>query len=134
MNLEQYVTDLCGKLRSCEAVAIDASFMAYRHLMAGVLQNHLTGPASSVIDGLLGQVVQMQMQVDRDNAARARAARANVACASLAEAEVKAPVSGKPKRVIQDAPNAGSIPKDKIEKAVKTSVFGGAKQAPSKAE
>ena len=121
MSLEKYVTDLCARLRSGEAITIDTSAMAYRHLIAGVLQNNLTGPASAVIDGLLGQVMQLQMQVARDNVARDNAARA-----SLVETEVKASV--KSKREIQKAPKAGNIPKDKIEKAVKASVFGGAKE------
>lgn len=64
MNLEQYVTDLCAKLRSNEEVKLDASVMPYRHLIASVLQSHLTGPASTVVEGLLGQVCQLQISRD----------------------------------------------------------------------
>lgn len=104
MNLEQYISDLCAKLRSDEPVTIDASAMPFRHLVASVLETHLTGPASTIVAGLLGQV--WQMRIAQENAARA----------ALTEAEVKV---DKPKRVIQSAPLKGNIPKKKIEKAVK---------------
>lgn len=103
MNLEKYIIDLCAKLRGNEEVTIDASSMHYRHLMASVLEAHLTGPASSVVEGLLGQV--WQMQIARENAMRA----------SLTETEVKVQ---KPKRTIQSVPKSGKMAKKKIEDAV----------------
>lgn len=111
MNLEQYVTDLCAKLRSNEVVMIDVDCMPYRHLIASVLQNNLAGPASPVVEGLLNQVVGMQDNFSRlkhDNDGLV----AKLEAVSLEELKKRG-------REIQSAPKKGNISKKKIESAVK---------------
>ena len=61
MKLEQYITDLCAKLRSGDDVKLAAlTDMPYRHLIASVLTQHLTGPATVVVESLLGEVIKVQ--------------------------------------------------------------------------
>ncbi len=114
MNLSQYVTDLCVKLRSNEVVTIETDSIPYRQLMASVLENKLTGPASEVVEGLLGQVISLNDSVTHYRL------KLNQMDAELSAAYPNKPkVEVKPKRTIQSAPKRGSIPKEKIEKSLK---------------
>lgn len=110
MNLEQYVTDLCAKLREGKEVSLEALMdMPYRHLIASVLQNNLTGPASTVVEGLLNQVVSSQNNVSY-LMEESRNLRADINDLQNPTPRVK--------REIQSAPKIGSIPKKKIEASV----------------
>lgn len=61
MKLEQYVTDLCAKLRSGEEVKLEALMvMPFRHLIASVLSQQLTGVQTAVVEGLLQETLRLQ--------------------------------------------------------------------------